>query len=267
MENIEYIFLIVGAGGTGGNFAKEFARFMAGFCEPGKSIKAVLIDGDKVEDKNLSRQPFIGEDVQQFKAVALGTAIQETFELSEFYCCPKYIDSSRDLRELVRRFSTYGELSYNGNITIPVVIGCVDNHRARQCMHEFFMSCNTAFYFDAANEFSVGEVVLGARMEGQLIAPDRTYYYPDVLTDDSPSAAELSCGAVNISSPQHLATNLMAANLLLSAVVNVISENTFHGGIVYFDRCQMFSRFLSYTDVAKEGGTSSCKKAGTESSN
>lgn len=252
MKKVEYIVLIVGAGGTGGNFAKEFARYAAYFNAECISIKAVLIDGDTVEEKNEERQPFIDEDVQQPKALALGTAIQDTFGLKDFYCYPHYINKKKDLKDLFNNFSSYHNFDTGSEkVSVPILVGCVDNHRARQCMHEFFDSMATAFYFDSANEYSVGEVVLGAKINDVLIAPDRTYYYPDVLTDTSPSAEEISCGAVNVSSPQHLATNLMAANLLLSAVVSVISDNQFEGGIVYFDREKLFSRFQPYGEIAK----------------
>lgn len=51
---------------------------------------------------------------------------------------------------------------------------------------------------------------------------------------------------MNENAPQHLATNLMAANIMLSALVSIIAENQFHGGIVYFDREKMFSRFEEF---------------------
>lgn len=74
-KQINYIVMIVGAGGTGGNFAKEFARYAAFYDKEGCSITAILIDGDTVEPKNQERQPYIAEDVQQNKAIALTSAI------------------------------------------------------------------------------------------------------------------------------------------------------------------------------------------------
>lgn len=249
---VEYIVMIVGAGGTGGNFAKEFARY-ASFLEVKKtSVKTVLIDGDKVEEKNEERQPFIAEDVSQMKAVALGSAIKDTFEHIEFYSCARYINSADELGSLYSELRTYPDHAEEG-ISIPIVVGAVDNHRARQCMHAFFEMEDTIFYLDSANEYSVGEVVLAAKANGTVYGPDRCFYYPDVLTDTSPSAEEISCGAINESSPQHLATNLMAADLLLAAVVDIISEHRFKTGIIYFDREKYFSRFQPYTGCEERG--------------
>lgn len=247
LQRINYIVMIVGAGGTGGNFAKEFARYAAFYNKDGCGIRTVLIDGDTVEEKNQDRQPYITEDIQQNKSVALTAAIQETFGLKDFYAYPHYIDDGKDLERIYNNFKD----NYSPDIFIPVVIGCVDNHRARQCMHAFFEAQPTIFYFDSANEFSVGEIVLAAKVSQQILAPDRCHYFPDVLTDTSQSASELSCGSVNISAPQHLAINLMAANLLLCSTVLLLSDGMIKGGIIYFDKNQLFSRFCAYEPTEK----------------
>lgn len=83
----------------------------------------------------------------------------------------------------------------------------------------------------------------GLRLADMNIAPPRGYYYPDVLTDRSPSAKELSCGAVNVSAPQHMVTNLCAANHCLSFVAQAMQEGRVEGGILYFDAFKHYSRF------------------------
>ena len=244
MANIEYSVIIIGAGGTGGNFAKEFARYMRYFFKPGRSIKTILVDGDRIEKKNTERQPFLKEDLEQNKAMVLSEAILENFELAQWMSYPHYIDSAEQLEMLFKKIRGNDGDTFH----MPMIVGCVDNHRARQCMEKFFEKQDNCIYIDSANEFSVGEVVIGVRLEGKELAPARSFYYPDVLTDEGPSASELSCGGINQNSPQHLATNLMAANLILSSVVSVISEDELKGGIIYFDRKKYFSRFLPYQE-------------------
>lgn len=245
--NIEYVVMVVGVGGTGGNFAKEFARYASFYKKQGQFIKMILIDGDKVESKNQERQPFIAEDVQQGKALTLANAINDSFDgLEEVLAYPHYIEDKAQLEDLFSSVKMYDGTS---DKSIPVIVGAVDNHRARQCLYDFYCSRDDVFWYDSANEFSVGEVVISARLNGCDIGWDRTKYFPDVLTDDSPSASELSCGVVNISSPQHLATNLMAANLVLSAVVDLMSNNKFVPGIIYFNREEYFSRFQKWEEV------------------
>ena len=80
-------------------------------------------------------------------------------------------------------------------------------------------------------------------MDGKEISPVRSFYYPDVLTDASPSASERSCGEINESSPQHICTNLCSAQMILSVVESLIMDGKVHGGIVYFDTFSQFSRF------------------------
>lgn len=244
--NIEYVVMIVGVGGTGGNFAKEFCRYSSFYCKQGQFIKTVLIDGDKVEEKNRERQPFASEDVQQNKAVSLASAINDTFSGIEVLAYPDYISNKEQLENLFDSVKMYDDQK---DKSIPVIIGAVDNHRARQCLYDFYCSKSDVFWFDSANEYSVGEIVISARLNNCDIGWDRTKYYPDVLTDTSPSAEELSCGVVNVSDPQHLATNLMAANLTLSAVVDLMTNNRFVPGIIYFDRKKYFSRFQKYEEV------------------
>lgn len=262
-KHMEFIVMCVGVGGTGGNFIKEFTRYATYFHKENVSIKIVLIDGDKVEKKNEERQPFIDDDIEQFKSVVLASALKDSFGYEEITAYPVYIDEVSDLDHIysnVRKFSNY-KTGYERGMSIPVLIGAVDNHRARQVMEEWFYRKDNVFYFDSANEYTVGELVLSARMNGELVAPPRSFYFPDVLTDTSPSAKELSCGVVNVSSPQHLATNLFASVLLMSAVSNLLSDNTFEGGITYFSRDSLYSKFYSYESVAKQrGGVQNAEK-------
>ena len=57
MKN-EYVFIIVGAGGTGTYFLKEFSRFIAGTSYEKQIVGMYILDGDNVEKKNLTRQCF-----------------------------------------------------------------------------------------------------------------------------------------------------------------------------------------------------------------
>lgn len=242
---IEYIVLIVGVGGTGGNFAKEFARYCSFYRKNCHSIKTVLIDGDRVEETNQERQPFVAEDLQQNKSLILASAINDTFTDADVISYPHYIREAEQLHSLFDSVKSYSEFSTSSK-SIPVIIGAVDNHRARQCLHEFYHSRADVIWYDSANEFSVGEIVISAKLNGLEIGRDRSWYYPDLLTDSSPAPFELSCSEENRKNPQHLATNLMAANLMLSAVVSLTGKDTFIPGIIYFDRERYFSRFQAW---------------------
>ncbi len=233
---MNYHVMVVGCGGTGGNFIKEFTRFLySGGKNGGNRIKVTLIHGDTVEEKNIARQPFTKEDVGLNKAEAMCQAIYEVFGLSfEYY--GSYVDSAKTLKSIC-------EDNY-----LPILIGAVDNHAARRVMHEYFDTAESCIYLDSANEFSYGELVVGACLNGQIIYPDRTYYFRDILKDTSRSRSQMGCEELNRVAPQHIATNLFAANLLLANVTQILTEMRIQGGIYYFDIFKGFSRFVRYKD-------------------
>jgi tRNA A37 threonylcarbamoyladenosine dehydratase len=114
---IHYVFLVVGAGGTGGNFIKEFVRFITNFTSDKVKIDVILIDGDTVEKKNCDRQPYLLSDINQNKALVLANAIGDTYGY-DVYAFSKYLEEPKQLSTILKKFS---------NDVIPVIVGCVDN--------------------------------------------------------------------------------------------------------------------------------------------
>ena len=99
---------------------------------------------------------------------------------------------------------------------------------------KFLKNIRTSFIIDAANEFSTGEVVVGIKNNQAVIAPDRAFYFPEVL-EDSKSVLEMSCTELNNVKPQHLVTNLFAANICLIQTIKILSGDWTCGGIYSFD--------------------------------
>ena len=58
-------------------------------------------------------------------------------------------------------------------------------------------------------------------------------------------ASELSCGEINITTPQHMVTNMFAGNLLLSKTIQLISDDKVDLGIAYFNAFEGYSAFYS----------------------
>lgn len=248
-DNIKrmYHIIVVGTGGTGGNLVRDLGRFLKFYDKDNTAWDLTLIDGDHVEEKNAERQPFVGCDVMQNKAVVMRSGLVECFDLPDkkIIAIPEYIESTQDFRNLYKYFSkpSWTTSQTENVIDMVILVGAVDNHRARQVMHEFFYMTDNIIYLDSANEFTNGEVVVGVRLGGVDIAPPRGYYFEDILTDRSPSASELSCGVVNVSAPQHIATNQCAANHCLAFIAEHMQENKIKGGIVFFDAFKHYSRF------------------------
>lgn len=223
--------IIVGVGGTGSIYAGSICRYLATLQkEKGKDYKVLLIDGDIVEAKNLSRQLYTDEDINEKKALCFAEAIEETLGI-EVSVYDQYLDSIDTFQEILSSFSNSFEVY---STFLPIVIGCVDNHRARQILHQYFDKVRSCIYIDSANEYDYGEIVTGVKEGDKILSQPKGFYFPEVLTDNSPSKTEQSCGVINLSSPQHIVTNTMAATLLLSETINVLTSGKFEPGILYF---------------------------------
>jgi len=228
---------VVGCGGTGGNFIKELGRYLYNNNPVINNCRILLVDGDLVEKKNVSRQPFLPGDIGRNKAEVMSEILQEAFGITcEFY--PDYLNCTEELQ----RFEKQDYLT--------VLIGSVDNHACRKVMHDYFIKTDSCYYLDAANEYSVGEVVASMRISGIELYPDRAFYFPEILTEASIPKSEESCLAVNVKQPQHLVTNLFAANILLKCVVEILSGEEWSGGVYLFDAFKGYSQLrqerLSY---------------------
>ena len=210
--------ICVGAGGTGGNIVKELIPLML----RNEGLSLTIIDGDRVEEKNLERQAFSQGDILAFKSQALADKIKKAYPMLEkrVFAVTEYIDIVDQIPQ-ARQY--------------PILIGAVDNHRARQIFVQWFQMQKDGVWIDAANEFEYGEVVVSIRAAGKNISPLRSDLFPEVLTDSSPSASELSCGAVNKTSPQHQLTNLVAAGTVMTVLEEAFEEGRIQGGIIYFD--------------------------------
>lgn len=223
MEKIE--LLVVGAGGTGTYFLKEVARYLAAKKEKSPVTQVVVMDGDTVELKNLSRQAFQEEDIGRNKAEAITEAINDVYGLSFMYI-PEYLTK---LDQLNAVFS-------NKYKTVPVIISCVDNHAARLLLEEYFDKHKNCILYDSGNEYETGEVVFANKVNGQVISPVRSVYFPDIKTGDLRSVEEMSCEELNNAAPQHIFTNMCAGLALLSAFSDLMDEKPVCGMTMFNPR-------------------------------
>jgi PRTRC genetic system ThiF family protein len=199
--------IMLGAGGTGGYIAPHLYRLLYTLARP---VKAVIADGDIVEQKNLVRQNFISADLGQNKAQVLAERYAQAFGMEAQYI-PDFIEDKNRLIELT---NSQGGLS--------ILIGAVDNNKSRRLCHQVFMKASDLIYIDSGNGEYTGQVVCGIRRRG------RTYYkpvgeaYPDVLLDIDKFPTELSCAEAAVSAPQSIAANIMAAAAVVSYLYNIL---------------------------------------------
>ena len=104
--NRRFTVTVVGCGGTGGFAAESLCRLLPGHAD------LVLVDHDRVEERNLLRQNFYREDLGQFKSETLAHRLAKKFDRQVGYSTLPVAMT---------------QLTFPG-----LVIGCVDNGLARR---------------------------------------------------------------------------------------------------------------------------------------
>lgn len=227
-----YTLVVVGSGGTGTYFLKEFSRFIHGTEYLRNFRRMIIFDGDIVEGKNLARQCFQEEDIGRNKAAVMAEILNDAFDLKwESY--PVFLTEMKQLNDVAPSYDT------------PIIISCVDNHACRLLLEDFFNKRNDCIYFDSANEFETGECVYSYKKGGNVEGPVRSYYFPDILRGDHKKVTELSCEELNNADPQHIFTNMLAGNLLCSGMAKLM-EKKHTPGVAYFNAMEPSCDFVEY---------------------
>ncbi len=97
---------VVGCGGTGAFVANDLCRLLPLYA------RLVLVDHDRVEERNLSRQDFLAGELGQFKSEALANRLARRYERAIAYSISPIAVT---------------QIHYPG-----LIIGCVDNGPARR---------------------------------------------------------------------------------------------------------------------------------------
>jgi len=139
---------VVGCGGTGGFVAEGLCRILPAMA------KLLLIDPDRVEERNLLRQNFYITDLGMYKSEALAHRLAAKFNRPVAY-------------------STLPVSMVKG--THNIVIGCVDNGLARGSIAEIASPRGyqaqrslSGWWVDAGNGENYGQVLVGNTSTAQL---------------------------------------------------------------------------------------------------
>ena len=131
---------MVGLGGTGAQIARSVARMVYDMkAERLHTPQIVLIDPDRVEQKNVGRQLYTEADVGQSKAHVLMRRFNMALGL-DIIAIDQPVSADK-------HFERWGNL----------IVGAVDNHLARRELAK----ANGAIWLDAGNHFNAGQVVIG----------------------------------------------------------------------------------------------------------
>lgn len=151
-------FIVVGAGGTGSYVAPAIARLMFELKQSrNKPVEMLIVDPDVVESGNIPRSNFCAAEVGRYKAQTLAERIALGWGLECSYAVERF-DAGKHLASLT---SDYRSLA--------VVVGCVDNHRARREIHDAVETCRgyssdapRLWWVDGGNGRLSGQVLLGS---------------------------------------------------------------------------------------------------------
>ena len=202
--------IIVGCGGTGGFVAESVCRLLTG-----RDNSITLVDHDRVEPHNLLRQHFYREDIGQFKSKVLADRLARSYGR-------------------IIGYSTHplSENTHMDNLGIPnhesqLIIGCVDNAKARKAMDYHLEGNQRRWLIDAGNGTNWGQILIGNSRARELTendvesmfrdniclrAPGPALQRPDILTTVLETPTDIDCAqAMDLTDQDPTINGMMAA--------------------------------------------------------
>ena len=141
-RKINLMITIVGCGATGSHFFRSLCQDIRTHLNAYESRRwerpfylehIMLIDGDKVEQKNLGNQIFEPQEIGEYKSQMLAERYGEFYGL-EVLRSTSYIHDVSELESLMPIQQT------RDSLFLPVLVGMVDNNGSRQVIDTFFRS-------------------------------------------------------------------------------------------------------------------------------
>jgi PRTRC genetic system ThiF family protein len=266
-------FWLVGAGGTGSFMAMNLARLAFELKTLGKSANVVIVDPDCVEEGNIPRSNFCFAEVGMNKAETLAGRLARAWGIEVGFVKEGFRPA------LLQSKNDEWSVQSSNSSKLTVLVGCVDNHLARQQMHEalkfygersYDNAAPRVWWIDGGNGRDTGQVLIGNRLNEKEICesarkspilsllPAPSLQHPDLLqregerktrskaqTDDAISCAErIRLGEQSLNVNQRVAVEM---NEMLSALLLTNSLKRFAS---YFDLEPGTSRSL-YTTPEK----------------
>jgi hypothetical protein len=194
---------VVGCGGTGGFVAESLCRLLP------EQADLVLIDHDRVEERNLTRQCFLREDLGRFKSGTLAHRLAQKFDRPVGYSTLPVAMT---------------ELSFPG-----LVIGCVDNGLARRDIAQQFKKAfhDMSWWIDAGNGENYGQVVIGNTDVASYCIPRGDIYsglpLPTIQKPELLNQMPKARGCAEMAEEQGPTINLVMAAVVVEVVRRIIA--------------------------------------------
>lgn len=137
--------IVVGAGGTGGRLIPALMQVLR------RGDAVAIVDGDHVEDRNLARQNFRARDIGVNKAEVMAARYRREGIAVEAYASMLTTENAPNI--------IGGD---DANVQHRIILGCVDNWRARRIMNDAVRASGARLWIDGGNERRGGQVLLTA---------------------------------------------------------------------------------------------------------
>ncbi|MDA1616437.1 ThiF family adenylyltransferase [Bacillus cereus group sp. TH204-1LC] len=245
----------VGCGGNGGYITQRLAKLISSLTKNSShtTFDYTLVDLDRVEEKNLQRQPFLPRDLDKNKAKVLAERYGMSYQFP-IYHREEYVESVEELSNCFRSNQETYVLD-SSRVLFRVLIGAVDNHASRKIMHEYFLKDPNIIYIDCGvdgvllegtDEEKIrsgyaGHCVVGLHHNDTILAPVAGVY-PDILEDNESLLPSQSCGQNIVSQPQRMQSNEMAALITMGYLNQIFAERRLYHHYTNFNALTHSSR-------------------------
>ena len=267
-------FWLVGAGGTGSFMAMNLARLAFELKALGKQTKIVIVDPDRVEEGNIPRSNFCFAEIGANKAETLAGRLSRAWGIEVGFVKegfrPALLQSKND------DWSVQSSNSHK----LTVLVGCVDNHLARQQIHEalkfygersYDSSTPRLWWMDGGNGRDTGQVLIGNRLSEKEICesarvspilsllPAPSLQHPDLLREGErkarnsrrqPTNDAMTCAERIRLGEQSLNVNQRVAVEMSEILSELLLTQTLKRFATYFDLDSGASRSLYNTPEA-----------------
>ena len=206
-----YNIVIVGCGATGSHLTTLVSQ-LALSEERIKSL--VLIDGDKIEEKNFKNQKFTNKDVGKYKSRVLANRYSK-LGIDVSYV-DKFIESEEEIIEIIKDLKG-----------TTILIGSVDNNKARVYMDLAFKSQEIPelIYIDTGNgdKDRCGQTVVGSKKDNIIVSQPLSSYFDIYEEEEEEVNDKYKCSAIE-EHPQNFATNVLSATTVFLMISNIVSN-------------------------------------------
>ncbi len=197
---------LIGLGGVGCAVLHYLAVFLRSLCRP---VRLVLIDGDQIEYKNLSRTAYRGLGNKAEEQAAEVASILRDSPVA-VVPMPVYVGKA-NISQLIR----------SGDH----VFLCVDNHGTRKLAAEHCATLADVALFSGGNDSvapprqlgTYGSVQVVLRRGGKDLTVPLTRYHPEIARAEGTLPGDADCAQQAASMPQILFANLAVASAMLNA--------------------------------------------------